>query len=91
MPRKSTRPSNKADKQVITMPETSSVPQMKKNPTAVSTMPAISSATDVESKIRQRAYELYEHRGYTPGLEQEDWLRAEREVLGHLGNRQQRA
>jgi len=74
------------------MPETTSpVPQIKKNPSSVSTISGNSSTTDVETKIRQRAYELYEQRGYTPGSDQEDWLRAEREVLSRSGNRQQSA
>jgi len=36
---------------------------------------------DLESEIRQRAYELSARRGFEPGHEDEDWLTAEREVL----------
>ena len=36
---------------------------------------------DVQSQIRQRAYELYERRGATDGLAEQDWIEAEREVL----------
>lgn len=36
---------------------------------------------DLESQIRQRAYELFQERGCTPGQENDDWLTAEREVL----------
>jgi hypothetical protein len=44
---------------------------------------------DLESEIRIRAYELYEQRGLNGGSEQEDWLRAEREVLArHPGHSQ---
>jgi len=32
-------------------------------------------------RIRERAYELYESRGREPGQDQQDWLRAERELL----------
>jgi hypothetical protein len=32
-------------------------------------------------KIRERAYELYESRGREPGQDEQDWLRAERELL----------
>lgn len=35
---------------------------------------------NLEDEIRQRAYELYEKRGYLSGHETEDWLTAEREV-----------
>ena len=88
---KSPRPATTPTKQVITMPEATSVPQIKKSPTAIATMPPNSSSTDMESNIRQRAYELYEERGYTVGFDQEDWFKAEREVLGRNGNRQQSA
>ena len=36
----------------------------------------------LDAEIRRRAYELYERRGCTPGHENEDWLIAEREVVG---------
>lgn len=35
---------------------------------------------DLESEIRVRAYQIYEERGFTPGDERQDWLRAEQEV-----------
>lgn len=35
---------------------------------------------DRETRIAQRAYELAEARGFAPGAELEDWLRAEREI-----------
>jgi hypothetical protein len=36
-----------------------------------------------ESKIRARAYELYESRGREPGQDEQDWLRAEQEISKH--------
>ena len=36
---------------------------------------------NLEDEIRRRAYELFEQRNGGPGNEQEDWLRAENEVL----------
>jgi Protein of unknown function (DUF2934) len=33
--------------------------------------------------IRARAYELYESRGREPGQDEQDWLRAEQEMLNH--------
>jgi hypothetical protein len=36
---------------------------------------------NLEEEIRRRAYELFEQRAGAPGSEQEDWLRAEGEVL----------
>jgi hypothetical protein len=35
----------------------------------------------LQEEIRQRAHELYEERGREPGYAEQDWLRAEAEVL----------
>ncbi|HVP42899.1 MAG TPA: DUF2934 domain-containing protein [Terriglobales bacterium] len=37
---------------------------------------------DIEDRIRQRAYELYEQDGRQEGRDQEYWFRAEAEVRG---------
>jgi hypothetical protein len=37
---------------------------------------------NLDDEIRRRAYEIFEERRGAPGDEREDWLRAEREVLG---------
>jgi hypothetical protein len=34
-----------------------------------------------QHRIRERAYELYEGRGREPGQDEQDWFRAEREIL----------
>ena len=39
-----------------------------------------SESQELENKIRQRAYELYEARGREDGHDLEDWLRAEEEI-----------
>ena len=36
---------------------------------------------DIEDEIRRRAYEIYEERGRQDGLQDEDWSRAETEIL----------
>jgi HSP20 family molecular chaperone IbpA len=36
---------------------------------------------DVLSKVQQRAFELFESRGRTPGNDVDDWLQAEREAF----------
>jgi Protein of unknown function (DUF2934) len=38
--------------------------------------------TGVEERIRQRAYELYLQRGRVDGFALDDWLSAEREIVG---------
>ena len=70
---------------VITMPDISPAPQAKKSASV-----GHNSQPDLNGEIRQRAYELYEARGCTPGHEHDDWLTAEREVLARR-NRQQSA
>jgi hypothetical protein len=38
----------------------------------------------IRARIAERAYQLYEKRGCIPGHDAEDWLNAERLVLGEL-------
>jgi len=42
---------------------------------------------NIEDEIRQRAYELYEERGREEGHHEEDWTRAEEEVLARRGRK----
>ena len=42
------------------------------------------SASEIYEMIRQAAYYCAEKRGFTPGLEAEDWAHAEAEVLARL-------
>ncbi|BFU88896.1 MAG: hypothetical protein NTAFB01_00830 [Nitrospira sp.] len=42
----------------------------------------VSSNDDPQVRITDRAYELYAERGYRQGYALDDWLEAEREVLG---------
>jgi hypothetical protein len=70
-------------KQVLTMPEVNSTTPVRK------ASPSASSQTvELEAQIRQRAYELYQERGCAAGYENEDWLRAESEVLARQNHRQ---
>ena len=45
----------------------------------------------IEEEIRLRAYELYEERGRQQGFDQEDWVRAETEILSKHGKREKSA
>ena len=67
---------------VITMPEAGSVSLVRK------TSPLTNSPADLETKIRERAYELYLDRGRAPGRDIEDWLTAEREILARQSHQQ---
>jgi Protein of unknown function (DUF2934) len=51
--------------------------------------PAPSSA--IEERIRQRSFELYEQRGRVDGFALDDWLQAEREILGAQKQRKVKA
>ena len=65
-------------------------PKLKKQPALAPTAASASStgitavAVDpalLQDRIRARAYELYEGRGCEHGQSEQDWLRAERELL----------
>lgn len=43
---------------------------------------------NVQEAIRKRAFEIYQQRGRSSGNAVDDWLRAEREVLGAKSKRQ---
>jgi hypothetical protein len=79
---KSPRTTQTTSKQVLTMPEAGSVPLARK------TAPVNNSSIDLDAKIRERAYQLYQERGSTPGHENEDWLTAEREVMALQSHQQ---
>jgi hypothetical protein len=42
------------------------------------------SGQELQERIRARAYELFEQRGRHEGFDQEDWARAEAEVLAEF-------
>ena len=46
---------------------------------------AVRHAEAHQDRIAQRAYELYEQRGRQEGLALEDWLNAERQLVGASG------
>jgi hypothetical protein len=54
---------------------------MPKDPTKKPPATAVSESPELEVKIRERAYELYETRGREDGHDIEDWLRAEEEIM----------
>jgi len=49
--------------------------------TAAENTPATPVYPAIEEEIRLRAYELYEERGRQDGYQEEDWARAETEIL----------
>ncbi len=89
---RTTTTSNSAteNKQVITMPDgTAAAPAKKIKATSPNSSASINpTPIDLEAQIRQRAYELYQERGYVDGFENEDWLQAEMEVRSRLNQQQ---
>jgi len=83
MPRTKNPRTVDSNKQVITMPEATSASSIRKNTSPSSTTPI-----DLEAQIRQRAYELYQERGGASGQENEDWFRAENEILARHRHQQ---
>ena len=59
-------------------PKSKLVVDPKGSPGGVPTMPDTVPSQDM---IRTRAYELYEIRGREPGQDEQDWLRAEQQIL----------
>jgi hypothetical protein len=59
-------------------PETAVVPKSSSGKAAIAMM---SDPAPSQDMIRARAYELYENRGHEPGQDEQDWLRAEREIM----------
>jgi len=50
------------------------------------TEPQIPERNPTRDEIEVRAYQIYVERGGTDGQHVEDWLQAERELLGKYGN-----
>jgi Protein of unknown function (DUF2934) len=70
-------------------PKSKSKENNSSTPTAtiVEFEPCATPHSDLEEKIRQRAYELFLERGGQHGYAEEDWARAEAEILGHSERR----
>ena len=69
------------------MPRTRAAHSETTQPPAKRPMPVTASSGNLEEEIRRRAYELYELRGREDGYAEEDWTRAEREVVARRGLR----
>jgi hypothetical protein len=66
------------DTQVQKHPRASAVAGTKNSADRAAAMPV---SVPAHNRIRERAYELYESRGCAFGQDQQDWLRAEQEIL----------
>ena len=69
------------------MPRTRAVRSDSLQPPAKRPMPVSTASGNLEEEIRRRAFELYELRSGNNGSAEEDWIRAEREVLSRRGLR----
>jgi hypothetical protein len=66
------------DPKANTLPKASVAVPSNSSPSKLTMM---ANAVPSDSKIRERAYELYESRGRGPGQDEQDWFRAEKELL----------
>jgi hypothetical protein len=69
---------NMVNPKASTQPKPEFVVGPKNSPRGVSPVP---DAVPSQDMIRTRAYELYEIRGREPGQDEQDWLRAEQQIL----------
>jgi len=67
----------------MVIPKTQKQPQPKivSPKSSPSNVAMIADTVPSQDRIRERAYELYEGRGREPGQDEQDWFRAEREIL----------
>lgn len=68
-------------------PQTAKEPPKRKGPRSIQKQgpvprQPVSPCDDLQARIAQRAYELNAERGYQEGHALDDWLEAEREILG---------
>lgn len=63
-------------------PESPATPRKRKTLTKKQAMPAVANAANLTDMIAMAAYYLAEQRQFAPGYELQDWLAAERLILG---------
>ena len=76
------------DLKVGKQPKPNTVAEPKRFPEKVATT---SDIVHLEERIRARAYDLYEIRGREPGQDEQDWLRAEQEIVNGAGGTEARS
>jgi len=64
-------------------PHTQPTSKIVVRPSSTGTIAMVPDTVSSQDRIRERAYELYENRGREPGQDEQDWFRAEREILGY--------
>ena len=67
------------NKVVVVPPQASATKSAKPVAAAVAVSEPHGSAA--QRQIRERAFEIFEKRGSKPGYDQQDWFRAERQIL----------
>jgi hypothetical protein len=68
------------DRRIQKQPKPNIIIAKSSSPDKMAMMPDTAPSQET-AKIRERAYELYESRGRKPGHDEQDWLRAEQEIL----------
>jgi HSP20 family molecular chaperone IbpA len=58
-----------------------SIPVQRIENDKLETAPTLKALQEAVEMVRQRAFELFEHRGFSPGNELADWVQAERDLF----------
>lgn len=68
-------------------PKTASIvqPRPKENAASNKAVRANKVPGDLEARIQERAYQLYERRGRADGFDRQDWIEAEAQIRKELG------
>ncbi len=59
------------------------MPKMNRVPATTATEAPVLNKGVAHDTIRERAFQIYESRGSKPGLDMQDWLRAEQQISKH--------
>ncbi len=84
MPRKSTTTKKASTKKKATTTRKKTTTTARKKSTTKANKMVLGNPGELDTRIREKAYELYKQRGGWHGADMEDWLRAEQEVKKEL-------
>lgn len=91
MPRKNEGAPRKSSSRKTAVKQSNAVTPIRENTGMAETNGGARLHPGIEDEIRRRAYELYQERGGQHGFDQEDWSRAETEILSKYQREQEKS
>jgi hypothetical protein len=91
MPRKNEGAPRKSSSRKTEIKQSNAVTPIRENTGTVVDNGGAQLHPGIEDEIRRRAYELYQERGGQHGFDQEDWSRAEAEILSKYQREQEKS